>query len=113
MRTARVLSADALPNMPDQDVGAEPVIRVFTDLSAGQNNAFYMDPADFDGKPLKLPVSNQPDDALVDPDCLNRGDLVLFDVWDGPFHKRVSTKGRGFRQRGNSFDVLATPSDPS
>lgn len=106
MITARVLSASHLAEMPDQDAGAEAVIQVLTKLPAGQNNAFYMDPVDFNGDPVKLPLANQPADAPVDHQAMNIDDLVLFDVQDG-IHKRVSWNGRGFRQRGYSFDWLA------
>lgn len=104
MTTAHVQSADRLGQMPDQDVGTHPVIRVTTDLPFGSKNSFYMETVDLSGVPIKLPLANQSADAPVDPEAINRGDLILFDMQDG-FHKRVSWNGRGIRQKGYSFDI--------
>ncbi len=46
MRSTTVASVDWLGEMPDQDAGAEPVLRIETDLPAGEDNTFYMDVVD-------------------------------------------------------------------
>ena len=107
MRTAHVLSADRLPNMLNQDVGAEPVILVTTDLPYGDLNSFYMDPVDLVGRPVKVSLSNQPADAPLDPEAISYKDLIIFDRQDSLLHKSVSWNGRAFRQRGYSFDISA------
>ena len=87
MRSAKVQSVDWLGEMPDQDAGAEPVLRVETTLPAGEQNAFYMD--------------------LVDPRP-QAGDPISFDIPKGLLgsHQEVEWDGRRIRQRGYSFDWM-------
>ncbi len=87
MRTSRVLAVDHLEEMPDQDAGAQAVLRVMTYLPAGAPNAFYMD--------------------VVDPRPAN-GDAISFDIAAGflATHHEVEWSGQRIRQRGYSFDWL-------
>ena len=85
MRSAKVQSVDWLGELPDQDAGAEPVLRIETNLPAGEQNAFYMD--------------------VVDPRP-QAGDPISFDIAAGLLgtHHEVEWDGRRIRQRGYSFD---------
>lgn len=57
MRSAYVLSADRIPNMPNQDMGAPPVSLTTTVPPYGDINAVYMDPLDLEPTPLLLRLS--------------------------------------------------------
>lgn len=85
MRSTTVASVDWLGEMPDQDAGAEPVLRIETDLPAGEDNTFYMD--------------------VVDPRP-QPGDPIAFEIGAGFLgsHHEVEWKDRRFRQRGYAFD---------
>jgi len=85
MRSTTVAAVDWLGEMPDQDVGAEPVLRIETNLPAGEENTFYMDVAD----PRPQP-----------------GDPITFGIEAGFLgsHHEVEWNGRRFRQRGYAFD---------
>ena len=85
MRSAKVQSVDWLGELPDQDAGAEPVLRVETTLPAGEQNAFYMDV-----------VAPRP----------QPGDPISFDIPRGLLHTHheVEWNGRRIPQRGLSFD---------
>lgn len=107
MRKAVVIEVNPLSSVPHRDAGCHPVLEVLTNLPAGDMNAFYMDKVDLDGIVIKLPLCNQPPETPVDPEALNDGDTIEFDVQDG-IHKVVLWNGRKVRQRDYSYDWLKT-----
>jgi hypothetical protein len=107
VKTAKVHIASRHSCMPNQHSG-HPVIRIITDISAGQNNSFYIEPEDSAQTPLVLAFDHPAEDHLHDATEMNAGDMIVFDKQAG-INRVVIWNGRRFRQRGYSFDTYAGP----
>lgn len=105
MRSARVIGSGLVSNLPGQDAGDHWAIVVYTDHPTGQPNAFFIERVDLAGRPVELPIANQPPGTPVDPEALNVDDPIEFDIGEGLFHTKVRWKGREIRQRDMSFDA--------
>ena len=102
MRTARIRGLVRLTSLPDQDPGRTPVYKVRTDWAEDDQNSFYMEYFDSNGRSVSIPST--PEGSPDDPDMLNWGDEIIFDKQDGLLRKCVMWRGRKFRQKGYSFD---------